>query len=67
MEAIQSRLLDVGSAVATPVPSANSRKLARVQFDEDATTILEVLLQSLVEDLQGLILSMKYIWVWDCV
>jgi ATP:cob(I)alamin adenosyltransferase len=38
---IQSRLLDVGSAVATPVPSASGAKLARVAFDPAHTAQLE--------------------------
>lgn len=42
LEIVQSRLLDVGSAVATPMTSASDRKLAKVKFDEDATEKLEV-------------------------
>eukprot|EP00741_Cyanophora_paradoxa_P000363 tig00000403_g354.t1 len=34
LEQLQSALLDVGSAVATPKSSAAEHKLARVQFDE---------------------------------
>jgi hypothetical protein len=37
-----SRLLDVGSAVATPTDSSSEHKLARVQFPNEATTQLEV-------------------------
>jgi hypothetical protein len=37
-----SRLLDVGSAVATPTDSSSEHKLARVQFPKEATTQLEV-------------------------
>lgn len=39
---LQSRLLDVGSAVATPLDQSNERKKAQVQFDRDATARLEV-------------------------
>lgn len=42
LQAIMSRLLDVGSAVATPVSSSPERKLARVQFPQEATAQLEV-------------------------
>lgn len=41
LEFIQSRLLDVGSAVATPRPSASDAKLARVAFDPAHTAVLE--------------------------
>lgn len=37
-----SRLLDVGSAVATPVASSSEHKLAKVQFPQDSTAQLEV-------------------------
>jgi cob(I)alamin adenosyltransferase len=42
---IQSRLLDVGSAVATPLEGSSERKVARVQFDASATLRLEVRLE----------------------
>lgn len=42
LEQIQSRLLDVGSAVATPIDSSSESKLKRVQFDSQATSHLEV-------------------------
>lgn len=38
-----SRLLDVGSAVATPADSSSQQKLARVQFPKEATAQLEVM------------------------
>jgi hypothetical protein len=39
---IQSRLLDVGSAVATPADSSSQSKLARVAFPGSATAEVEV-------------------------
>jgi hypothetical protein len=42
LEVIMSRLLDVGSAVATPVASSSEHKLAKVQFPKDSTAQLEV-------------------------
>ena len=42
LEVIQSRLLDVGSAVATPIDSSPEAKLKRVQFDAQSTSQLEV-------------------------
>lgn len=42
LEQIQSRLLDVGSAVATPMDSSSESKLKRVQFDAASTSQLEV-------------------------
>ncbi len=44
LENIQSRLLDVGSAVATPVDRASDSKLKRVDFDETSTSALEVII-----------------------
>lgn len=41
LEIIQSRLLDVGSAVATPIPTSSSHKLQRTAFPADATVSLE--------------------------
>lgn len=38
---IQSRLLDVGSAVATPLDKSSSRKVERVKFDESAVEDVE--------------------------
>jgi hypothetical protein len=37
-----SRLLDVGSAVATPTDASSQTKLARVQFPQGCTAQLEV-------------------------
>lgn len=42
LEVVQSRLLDVGSAVATPVPSSSEKKLQRVAFDGAHAEQLEV-------------------------
>jgi hypothetical protein len=42
LQLIMSRLLDVGSAVATPTDSSSQHKLARVQFPKEATVQLEV-------------------------
>ncbi|KAL4447398.1 hypothetical protein ABPG75_004617 [Micractinium tetrahymenae] len=41
LEGIQSRLLDVGSAVATPLPSSSEHKLQRVAFSAAHTQQLE--------------------------
>lgn len=41
LETIQSRLLDVGSAVATPIASSSDAKLQRTAFDGGATAALE--------------------------
>lgn len=42
LEVIMSRLLDVGSAVATPADSSSQQKLSRVQFPKESTAQLEV-------------------------
>ena len=42
LQVIMSRLLDVGSAVATPVDSSSQHKLAKVQFPAESTSQLEV-------------------------
>eukprot|EP00210_Caulerpa_lentillifera_P000021 g20.t1 len=41
LEFIQSRLLDVGSAVATPISSSSKQAIERVRFDPEATTAIE--------------------------
>lgn len=41
LEVIQSRLLDVGSVIATPAGNSSERKLQRVEFDSSAITDLE--------------------------
>ena len=42
LEWVQSRLLDVGSAVATPSGSSSERKLQRVQFGVEHVNVVEV-------------------------
>ncbi|GMH32827.1 hypothetical protein BSKO_00661 [Bryopsis sp. KO-2023] len=54
LETIQSRLLDVGSAIATPIPASSDRKLAKVKFDEQATSKLEAWIDSMDESLEPL-------------
>ncbi|GBF91190.1 hypothetical protein Rsub_04859 [Raphidocelis subcapitata] len=51
---LQSRLLDVGSAVATPAGAASERQLARVQFDAAETVRLEAWIDSMDEQLPPL-------------
>jgi len=41
LQEIQSRLLDIGSAVATPVSSSSESKIQRVSFSEGHVEILE--------------------------
>ena len=55
MEEIQSRLLDVGSAIATPLDSTKSNaKLQRVSFAMDHTVRLERFIDSMDEELPPL-------------
>ncbi len=42
LELLQSRLLDVGSAVATPLDSSSQHKINRVTFASSNTETLEV-------------------------
>ena len=51
---IQSRLLDAGSAIATPISSSNPARLARVQFDAQATERLEQAIDAMEEVLPPL-------------
>ena len=39
LDTVQSRLLDVGSAVATPHSSSNEKQLARVRFCDDGASV----------------------------
>lgn len=54
LETIQSRLLDVGSAVATPTQSSSERKLERVSFPDGATAELESWIDAYSEHLPPL-------------
>ncbi|KAK9818039.1 hypothetical protein WJX72_006084 [[Myrmecia] bisecta] len=54
LETIQSRLLDVGSAVATPTDTSSERKLQRVQFDAASTQALEDWIDAMDEQLPQL-------------
>lgn len=56
LEAVQSRLLDVGSAVATPLSSSTVKKLQRVAFDPGATAQLESWIDGWDAELQPLTL-----------
>lgn len=51
---IQSRLLDIGSAVATPVSSAAEHKMSRVNFDEAHVSQLEAWIDAMDEELPAL-------------
>lgn len=54
LELIQSRLLDVGSAVATPLDQSSESKLARARFDGAATPLLEEWIDRMDDDLPPL-------------
>jgi cob(I)alamin adenosyltransferase len=54
LEELQSRLLDVGSAVATPIPSSSEAKLQRVAFDPGHTAKLEAWIDEMNESLPPL-------------
>ena len=51
---VQSRLLDVGSAVATPLNESSDRKTAIAAFDSSATTALEEWIDAMDEQLPPL-------------
>jgi cob(I)alamin adenosyltransferase len=51
---IQSRLLDVGSAVATPLDSSSSRKIAISQFGQEHATQLEGWIDEMDDSLPAL-------------
>lgn len=51
---MQSRLLDVGSAVATPSDSSSKFKRERVRFDAGATGRLEAWIDAMDEELPQL-------------
>ncbi|KAL3148408.1 hypothetical protein ABBQ38_013863 [Trebouxia sp. C0009 RCD-2024] len=54
LESIQSRLLDVGSAVATPLENSSDGKLQRTLFDVSATSLLETWIDAMDKDLPAL-------------
>ena len=54
LEEIQSRLLDVGSAVATPADGASQLRRERVTFDAGATAKLETWIDAMDEELPQL-------------
>lgn len=54
LKTIQSRLLDVGSAVATPLENSSNGKLQRTSFDEGATADLERWIDAMDEELPPL-------------
>lgn len=54
LEVVQSRLLDVGSAVATPADKSSESKLQRVRFDASSTEQLEKWLDAMCEELPPL-------------
>lgn len=54
LESIQSRLLDAGSAIATPQDSAKPAQLSKVAFDTSSTTELEEWLDRWQEQLPPL-------------
>lgn len=54
LEGIQSRLLDVGSAVATPSDNSSEAKRQRVQFSASHTEDLESWIDTMDEELPPL-------------
>lgn len=56
LEQIQSRLLDVGSAIATPIPTSSDAKLNRTAFDSSVTAQLEDWIDCWTEELPTLTL-----------
>jgi len=54
LEWLQSRLLDVGSCLATP-PSSSDAKLRRTEFSADHTQVLEERIDELDEELPSLV------------
>ena len=51
---IQSRLMDVGAAVATPLTSASKHKIARAKFPEKLHEVLEAHIDSMDDELPAL-------------
>eukprot|EP01119_Soliformovum_irregulare_P006534 TRINITY_DN1864_c0_g1_i4.p1 TRINITY_DN1864_c0_g1~~TRINITY_DN1864_c0_g1_i4.p1 ORF type:complete len:138 (+),score=25.15 TRINITY_DN1864_c0_g1_i4:274-687(+) len=54
LESIQSKLVDVGSCIATPLRSASEDKKYRVQFDEQSASDLELWIDELDSQLPPL-------------
>ncbi|GAB4822280.1 hypothetical protein N2152v2_009326 [Parachlorella kessleri] len=54
LEELQSRLLDVGSAVATPIPTSSEAKLQRAAFNPSHTPKLEAWIDEMSEELSPL-------------
>ena len=54
LQKIQSRLLDVGSAVATPLENSSDGKLKRTVFDDTATSALETWIDAMDAELPAL-------------
>lgn len=54
LQTIQSRLLDVGSAVATPLENSSDGKLKRTSFDTSAAALLESWIDLMDEELPAL-------------
>lgn len=56
LDVVQSRLLDMGSAIATPQSSSSDSRLQRVCFDEhgDSTREIEAWIDSMAQDLPSL-------------
>lgn len=54
LEELQSRLFDVGSAIATPIPTSSEAKLQRVAFDSSHTAKLEGWIDEMDQELPPL-------------
>lgn len=54
LQTVQSRLMDVGSAVATPLENSSDRKLKRASFDSTAAPLLESWIDAMDEELPPL-------------
>ncbi len=54
LEELQSRLLDVGSAVATPIPTSSEARLQRAAFNPSHTPKLEAWIDEMSEELPPL-------------
>lgn len=54
LQTVQSRLMDVGSAVATPLENSSDSKLKRASFDSTAAPLLESWIDAMDEELPAL-------------